>query len=78
MGTLALLGTVVEFEYSTVCLSRKLFRVYDPVTRLEYRVEKLVVPVQQTTSGIGHRVIKVVFFGFATNALKVRNNNNNT
>ena len=51
--------------------------MYDPVTRLEYRVEKLVVPVQQTTSGIGRRVIKVVFFGFATNALKVRNNNNN-
>ena len=33
-------------------------------------------PVQQTTSGIGHRV-KVVFFGLATNALNVRNNNNN-
>ena len=33
-------------------------------------------PVQQTTSGIGHRV-QVVFFGLATNALNVRNNNNN-
>ena len=31
-------------------------------------------PVQQTTSGIGHRVNKVVFFGLATNALNVRNN----
>ena len=60
MGTLVLLGTVVEFDTSSVCLNRKLFRVYDPVTLLEYRVEKLVVPVEQTTSGIGHRVIKVV------------------
>ena len=35
-------------------------------------------PVQQTTSGIGHRVkYLVVFFGLATNALNVRNNNNN-
>ena len=32
-------------------------------------------PVQQTTSGIGHRVDRVVFFGLATNALNVRNNN---
>ena len=31
-------------------------------------------PVQQATSGIGHRV-NVVFFGLATNTLKVRNNN---
>ena len=30
-------------------------------------------PVQQTTSGIGHRS----FFGLATNTLNVRNNNNN-
>ena len=30
--------------------------------------------VQQTTSGIGHRVNKVVFFGLATNTLNVRNN----
>ena len=35
----------------------------------------LFSPVQQTTSGIGHRVKK--FFGLATNALNVRNNNNN-
>ena len=34
-------------------------------------------PVQQTTSGTGHRVNKVVFFGLATNTLNVRNNNNN-
>ena len=33
-------------------------------------------PVQQTTSGIGHRV-KSSFFGLATNTLNVRNNNNN-
>ena len=33
-------------------------------------------PVQQTTSGIGHRV-KYIFCGLATNALNVRNNNNN-
>ena len=33
-------------------------------------------PVQQTTSGIGHRVkYQVVFFGLATNTLNVRNNN---
>ena len=32
-------------------------------------------PVQQTTSGIGHRV--KYFFGLATNTLNVRNNNNN-
>ena len=34
------------------------------------------VPVQQTTSGIGHHVkYQVVFFGLlATNALNVRNN----
>ena len=32
-------------------------------------------PVQQTTSGIGHRVSS--FFGLATNTLNVRNNNNN-
>ena len=71
------LGTVVEFDTSSVCLSRQLFRVFDPVTRLEYRVENLLfVPVQQTTrGGIGHRVIKLVFFGLATNALNVRNNN---
>ena len=32
--------------------------------------------VQQTTSGIGHRVKYFFrFFGFATNALNVRNNN---
>ena len=38
----------------------------------------LFFPVQQTTSGIGHRVkYLVVFFGLATNALNVRNNNNN-
>ena len=30
-------------------------------------------PVQQTTSGTGHRVKE--FFGLATNALNVRNNN---
>ena len=30
-------------------------------------------PVQQTTSGIGHRVKYVVFFGLATNTLNVRN-----
>ena len=36
----------------------------------------LFSPVQQTTSGIGHRV-KYFFFGLATNALNVRNNNNN-
>ena len=30
-------------------------------------------PVQQTTSGIGHRVKE--FFGLATNTLNVRNNN---
>ena len=36
----------------------------------------LFFPVQQTTSGIGHRVkYSVVFFGLATNALNVRNNN---
>ena len=34
-------------------------------------------PVQQTTSGIGHRPCKVAFFGLATNTLNVRNNNNN-
>ena len=38
-------------------------------------------PVQQTTSGIGHRVNKVgtivVFFGLATNTLNVKNNNSN-
>ena len=35
-------------------------------------------PVQQTTSGIGHRVkyLLAVFFGLATNTLNVRNNNN--
>ena len=33
-------------------------------------------PVQQTTSGIGHRASS--FFGLATNALNVRNNNNNS
>ena len=33
-------------------------------------------PVQQTTSGIGHRV--KWFFGLATNALNVRSNNNNS
>ena len=34
-------------------------------------------PVQQTTSGIGHRVkYLVVFFGLATSTLNVRNNNN--
>ena len=33
-------------------------------------------PVQQTTSGIGHRVSS--FFGLATNTLNVRNNNNNS
>ena len=32
-------------------------------------------PVQQTTSGIGHRVSKVVFLGLATDTLNVRNNN---
>ena len=33
----------------------------------------LFFPVQQTTSGIGHRVkYGVVFFGLATNALNVR------
>ena len=32
-------------------------------------------PVQQTTSGIGHR--EVGFFGSAANTLNVRNNNNN-
>ena len=37
-----LLGTVVEFDTSSVCLSRKLFRVYDLVTILENRVVKLV------------------------------------
>ena len=68
-----LVGTVVEFDTSSVWLSRKLFRVYNPVTGLEYRVKK-VVPVQQTTSGIGHRVIRVVFFGLASDALNVRNN----
>ena len=53
--------------------------MYDPVTRLDDRVEKLVVPVQKTTSGTGHRVIKVVFFGLATIVVNVRNiNNNNT
>ena len=31
-----------------------------------------IFPVQQTTSGIGR---KVVFFGLATNTLNVRNNN---
>ena len=32
-------------------------------------------PVQQTTSGIGHRVkYEVVFFGLATNTLIMRNN----
>ena len=31
-------------------------------------------PVQQTTSGIGHRVNKVVFFALATNMLNARNN----
>ena len=35
----------------------------------------LFFPVQQTTSGIGHRVI--FFSGLATNTLNVRNNNNN-
>ena len=34
-------------------------------------------PVQQTTSGIGHRVKYSSFFGLATNTLNVRNNNNN-
>ena len=34
-------------------------------------------PVQQTTSGIGHGVFKVVFSGLATNALNVGNSNNN-
>ena len=34
----------------------------------------LFFPDQQTTSGIGHRVNEVVFFGLATNALNVRNN----
>ena len=35
-------------------------------------------PVQQTTSGIGHRgEYQVVFFGLATNTLNARNNNNN-
>ena len=34
----------------------------------------LFFPVQQTTSGIGHRVNKVGFFRLATNALNVRNN----
>ena len=35
-------------------------------------------PVQQTTSGIGHRVkYSGSFFGLATNTLNVRNNNNN-
>ena len=37
-----LLGTVVEFDTSSVGLSRKLFRVYDHVTIVEYRAEKLV------------------------------------
>ena len=32
--------------------------------------------LQQITRGIGHCVNKVVFFGLATNALNVRNNNN--
>ena len=32
-------------------------------------------PVQQTKSGIGHRV--KYFFGLAANTLTVRNNNNN-
>ena len=31
-------------------------------------------PIQQTTSGIGHRV--KYFFGLATKTLNVRNNNN--
>ena len=31
-------------------------------------------PVQQTTSGIDHRVKNVPFFGLATNTLNVRNN----
>ena len=35
-------------------------------------------PVQQTTSGIGHRVkYLVVFFGLATKRLNVRSNNSN-
>ena len=37
---------------------------------------RLFFPVQQTTTGISYRVNKVVFFGLATNALNVRNNNN--
>ena len=36
-----------------------------------------IFPVQQTTSGIGHRVkYLIVFFGLATNTLNVRNNDN--
>ena len=70
-----LLGTVVEFDTSYACLSRKLFRVYDPVTRLEYRVEKLVCTCSADHERDWPRVIKVVFFGLATNALNVRNNN---
>ena len=34
----------------------------------------LFSPVQQTTSGIGHRVKYRSFFGLATNSLSVRNN----
>ena len=34
-------------------------------------------PVQQTTSGIGHRVNKSIFFEFVTITLNVRNNNHN-
>ena len=47
--------------------------MYDPVTRLEYRVEKLVCACSADHER-DWPPCKVVFFGLATNALNVRNN----
>ena len=83
MGTLksyitarTLPGTVVEFDTFSVYLGRKLFRVYDPVTRLEYRVEKLVCTCSADHERDWPPCNSSFLFGLVTHALNVRNNNN--